>query len=132
MNPPPRGTPTTLFVLGADGPLGRDELIRLLDGGRTSLEIAILAALVALAIGIPLGMVAGYFGGATDAVIARITETIMAFPLLLFLVFATVRLSSSIRGIGWGWEVPSGVFAEALLIGPSRRSIQPGWSARSC
>ncbi len=117
VKPPPRGTPTTLFVLGADGPLGRDELIRLLDGGRTSLEIAILAALIALAIGIPLGMVAGYFGGATDAVIARFTETIMAFPLLLFLVFATVRLSSSIRGIGWGWEVPSGVFAEALLIG---------------
>jgi len=114
---PPPGTKTTLFVLGADGPLGRDELIRLLDGGRTSLEIAIGGALVALLIGLPLGAVAGYFGGLTDAVVSRVTEAIMAFPLLLFLIFASVRLGQGIRGVGWGWEVPSGVFEEALLIG---------------
>ena len=52
-----------LLVLGADGPLGRDELIRVLDGARTSLEIALGAVLVALLIAIPVGSVAGYFGG---------------------------------------------------------------------
>ncbi len=117
IKPPPKGTPTTLFVLGADGPLGRDELIRLLDGGRTSLEIAIGAALVALLIGLPFGAVAGYFGGITDSIVSRLTEAIMAFPLLLFLIFASVHLSSVVRSIGWGWEVPSGVVGEAVLIG---------------
>src|SRR4051812_32405028 len=53
--PPPKGTTTELFVLGADGPIGRDELIRLLDGLRTSLEISIGAMLVALAIALPIG-----------------------------------------------------------------------------
>src|ERR1700690_3368521 len=52
---PPKGTPSTLFVLGADGPLGRDELIRLLDGLRTSLEVGVAAMLVALALALPIG-----------------------------------------------------------------------------
>src|SRR5512141_15532 len=46
--PPPKGTPNTVFVFGADGPVGRDEFIRVLDGGKTSLEIAIGGALIAL------------------------------------------------------------------------------------
>ena len=115
--PPPRGTKKALMVLGADGSLGRDELIRLLDGARTSLEIAIGAVLVALMIAIPVGAIAGYFGGAADTVVSRFTETVMAFPLLLFLVFATARLSPSLRGVSWSWVVPTGVFSEALLIG---------------
>lgn len=115
--PPPKGTPTTLFVLGADGPLGRDELLRLLDGGRTSLEIGIGGVLVALLIGLPLGCLAGYFGGWADAIVSRLTETIMAFPLILFLVFASVRLSSTLTPIGYGSVVPAGVLALAVLIG---------------
>jgi peptide/nickel transport system permease protein len=115
--PPPKAASTALMVLGADGPLGRDELIRVLDGARTSLEIAIGAVLVALLIAIPVGAIAGYFGGATDAVVSRFTETAMAFPLLLFLVFATAKLSPLLRGVSWSWVVPIGVFSEALLIG---------------
>jgi peptide/nickel transport system permease protein len=117
IKPPPRGTRTTLLILGADGPLGRDELIRLLDGGRTSLEIAILGALVALSIGVVLGSISGYFGGFTDTVVARVVEAIMAFPLMLFLIFASVRLATQLRSIGYGWEVPHGVVGEAILIG---------------
>ena len=82
--PPPKGTKSELFVLGADGPIGRDELIRLLDGLRTSLEIALGAVIVALVIALPIGAAAGYFGGAIDAVVSQFTETFMAFPLLLF------------------------------------------------
>jgi peptide/nickel transport system permease protein len=114
---PPRHAKTTLFILGADGPLGRDELIRLLDAARTSLEIALAAMLVALLIALPIGTAAGYFGGIPDAVVARFTETVMAFPLLLFLIFASARISSSLRFAGYGWIVPRGVVAEALLIG---------------
>lgn len=114
---PPHGTPTTLFLLGADGALGRDELIRLLDGGRTSIEIGLGAVLIALLVGLPLGCVAGYFGGFLDAGISRLTELMMAFPLILFLVFASARLSSTLNPIALGSVVPSGVVAVALIIG---------------
>jgi peptide/nickel transport system permease protein len=115
--PPPKGTPHVLFVLGADGPLGRDELIRLLDGLRTSLEIALGAMIVALAIALPFGAAAGYFGGAVDAVVSQLTETFMAFPLLLFLLFANRYLIGDFRSLGWSWVVPDGALAEAALIG---------------
>jgi peptide/nickel transport system permease protein len=115
--PPPKGTKTTLLVLGADGTLGRDEFLRLLDGGRTSLEIGIFGAFVALVVGVPLGVVSGYFGGFTDTVVSRLTETIMAFPLILFLVFASVRLADTLAPIGYGSIVPDGVFLVGLLIG---------------
>jgi ABC-type dipeptide/oligopeptide/nickel transport system permease subunit len=108
---------TTLFVLGADGPLGRDELIRLLDAARTSLLIGIGAMLVALIVALPIGVAAGYFGGATDAVVSRFTEIVMAFPLLLVLIFASARLSTSLQFVSYSWVVPRGVSAEALLIG---------------
>jgi ABC-type dipeptide/oligopeptide/nickel transport system permease subunit len=115
--PPPRGTPTTLFVAGADGPLGRDELIRVLDGGRASIEIGLGAVLISALIAVPLGCLSGYFGGFIDGIVSRVTETIMAFPLILFLVFATVRLAPTLRPVGYGTVFPSGVFAVALLIG---------------
>ncbi len=114
---PPAGTKTTLLVLGADGALGRDELLRLLDGGRGTLEVAFLGVLFALLIGVPIGCIGGYFGGFADTVVSRLTEIVMAFPLILFLVFASVRLSSSLTTIGWGEVIPPGVFAVSLLIG---------------
>jgi peptide/nickel transport system permease protein len=49
--------------------------------------------------------------------VARLTEIVMAFPLILFLVLASVRLSSSLTPIGLGSVMPGGVFAVALLIG---------------
>jgi ABC-type dipeptide/oligopeptide/nickel transport system permease subunit len=106
-----------LFVLGADGGIGRDVLIRVLDGQRTSLEIALGAIVVALAIAVPVGAAAGYFGGAVDAVVSQLTETFMAFPLLLFLLFANRYLVGDFRSLGWSWVVPDGAAAEAVLIG---------------
>jgi ABC-type dipeptide/oligopeptide/nickel transport system permease subunit len=117
LEPPPKGTPKTFLPLGADGTLGRDELVRLLDGGRTSLEVGIGAVLFALMLAIPIGMLAGYFGGFTDTVVSRFTETIMAFPMLLFLVFATAKVSPYLQGVSYSWVVPRGVFSDALLIG---------------
>jgi ABC-type dipeptide/oligopeptide/nickel transport system permease subunit len=115
--PPPKHAPRTLFIFGADGVLGHDEFLRVLDGGKASLEIGLGAVIIALLIGLPLGSVAGFFGGITDAVVSRFTETVMAFPLIFFLVFASVRLDAQLTPIGWGQIFPKGVFAEALLIG---------------
>lgn len=117
LTPPPAGAKKTLLIFGADGPIGRDEFIRVLDGGKTSLEIAICGMLIALLIGVPLGAAGGYYGGVADAVVSRITETVMAFPLMLFLIFASVRLDRVLDPIGFGWWFPPGVVAEALLIG---------------
>ena len=115
---PPKGQRAkTLLAFGGDGPLGRDELIRVLDGGRASLEVAIGGMLIALLIGLPLGAVAGYFGGLWDTIVARLTETIMAFPLMLFLVWASVRLDQYLTPVALGSVFPRGIFAEALLIG---------------
>jgi peptide/nickel transport system permease protein len=84
---------TTLLILGGDSALGRDEFLRLLAGGRASLEVALGATLLALVIGTMLGAVAGFYRGWADVVISRVTEFVMGFP-ILFLVIAigfTVR-----------------------------------------
>ena len=96
---PPRDKAKTLLLLGADGPLGRDEFLRVLYGGRVSLTIAIGAAAIAILIGIAFGSVAGYFGGWVDAGISRFTDLMMAFPVLLFLVVLGSALSSDWRDV---------------------------------
>ena len=71
------------FFLGADGHLGRDEMVRLLYGGRASLFIGITAALITLLLAIVVGLVAGYYGGWIDALLSRVMDVIWAFPVLL-------------------------------------------------
>jgi peptide/nickel transport system permease protein len=78
--------------LGTDE-LGRDELLRLLGGGRVSLAIGIAAAVTAAAIGTLIGLVAGYLGGWTDRVLMRATDAVIALPLLpLLIVLAALDL----------------------------------------
>jgi len=78
--------------LGTDE-LGRDVLVRLLAGGRVSLTIALAAALAAAALGTLVGLVAGYLGGWTDRALMRLTDAIIALPLLpLLIVLAALDL----------------------------------------
>jgi peptide/nickel transport system permease protein len=79
---------------GLEPGLGRDIFIRLLYGIRTSLFIAFAAAVVTTAIGVALGIVAGYLGGWADAVISWITDFALALPFLVFAlaVIPTIRL----------------------------------------
>ncbi len=84
--------PSPLHPLGTDE-LGRDILLRLLAGGRVSLVIGIAAALAAAAIGTLVGLAAGYLGGWTDRVLMRVTDAIIALPLLpLLIVVAALDL----------------------------------------
>jgi peptide/nickel transport system permease protein len=114
---PPKGTPKTLLLLGADSQLGRDEFLRVLYGGRVSLTIAAGAALFAILIGIVLGAVAGYFGGWIDAVISRFTDLVMAFPLLLFLVMIGSLFSYGLTDWTFQGLINQGVFQLILIIG---------------
>ena len=85
--------PSPLHPLGTDE-LGRDVLMRLLAGGRVSLVIGIAAALAAAAIGTLVGLVAGYLGGWTDRALMRVTDAIIALPLLpLLIVLAALDLN---------------------------------------
>ncbi len=87
----PPGTPGHL--LGSDD-LGRDVLSRIMFGMRASLEVGALAVLTALAVGVPLGLVAGYFRAA-DALISRLTDLLLAFPFLILAVgLAAIRGAS--------------------------------------
>ena len=54
---------TDLFILGADGTLGRDEFLRLLYGGRVSLQVAVISTLLVMLIGVTTGAIAGYYRG---------------------------------------------------------------------
>ena len=63
---PPKAGQTTLYVLGADGSLGRDEFLRLLYGARVSLEVAVWRHAVGVAFGVVLGAIAGFFRGSVD------------------------------------------------------------------
>jgi peptide/nickel transport system permease protein len=115
--PPPKGTGRTLLLLGADSQLGRDEFLRILYGGRVSLEVAAGAAALALLIGVVLGTIAGYFGGLVDAVISRFTDLVMAFPLLLFLVMIGSLFSYGLTRWTFGGLLNQGVFQLILIIG---------------
>jgi len=75
--------------------MGRDVLARVLFGGRSSLSIGILVVLIAVGIGMPLGSLAGYFGGWLDEVIMRITDMFLAFPPLLLAIAIAAALGPS-------------------------------------
>lgn len=77
--------PSAAHPLGTDE-LGRDVLVRLLYGGRVSLGVGLITALVAAAIGILLGLIAGTLGGSPDAVLMRLTDAVIALPLLPLLI----------------------------------------------
>jgi peptide/nickel transport system permease protein len=93
---------STLFILGADGTLGRDEFLRLLYGARVSLEVAVLSTMGVMIIGITMGVVAGYFRGWIDAVISRIIEVTMAFPALLFIIALAATIGQRLNNVTFG------------------------------
>jgi len=79
------------FVLGADG-LGRDILSRLIFGTRVSLMVGIISQVFMVIIGIPLGLIAGYYGGKLDMVIMRVVDILYSFPSLLFMILIMTLL----------------------------------------
>jgi len=93
--------PSWTHLLGTDE-LGRDVLLRLLHGGRISLTVGLVTALVAMVIGTAVGLPSGYYGGRLDAVLMRFTDTIISLPLLPFLIIlAALDLNKLPLPDGW-------------------------------
>jgi peptide/nickel transport system permease protein len=90
--------PTGLHLFGTDW-AGRDILSRVMYGGRWSLSIGFIAVAVALLVGVPLGSVAGYYGGKIDELIMRFVDMLYAFP---FIVLAIAVIAVLGRGY---WEM---------------------------
>jgi peptide/nickel transport system permease protein len=104
-----------VMVLGAANRLGQDEFLRLLYGARVSLEVALLSTIGVMIIGVILGASAGYFRGATDTVISRLTEITMAFPLLLFVIALAATVGPRLNAITLG-VFPQGVITLVLIF----------------
>jgi peptide/nickel transport system permease protein len=101
--------PSLHHLFGTDQ-VGRDVFSRVLYGARVSPLVAVFVLVIASVVGIPLGIVAGYFGGVTDEIIMRVTDIFLAFPsLLLSLAFAAVlppsltSLTIAISITWWPW-----------------------------
>ena len=103
------------FFLGADGRLGRDEMVRLMYGGRTSLLVGISAALIATLLAVVLALLAGYFRGWVDGLIARTLDTIWSLPPLLFGL--SIGIALAVGGLKLGpFELSGGSLWIPIMI----------------
>ncbi len=104
------------FLLGADSN-GRDVAVRLLYGGRNSLQIAAIATLLTMLLAVIVALLAGWFGGALDALLSRLMDLIWSYPVLLLGVALGVTLAVS--GIDLGFTTLKGgsLLLPALIIG---------------
>src|SRR5690554_1048909 len=88
--------PGDQYLLGTDE-LGRDMLSRLIWGARASLQAGLVAVILAAGIGVPIGLVSGYFRGPLDEyVVMRLTDAMMAFPVIVLALALTAILGPSL------------------------------------
>jgi ABC-type dipeptide/oligopeptide/nickel transport system permease subunit len=87
-----------IYPLGTDE-VGRDYLSRLIYAARTSMTVGLVVQAIALAIGVPLGGLAGYLGGKVDFVVVRLVEIMTAFPGLLFAILIVSVLGGGLWNV---------------------------------
>ncbi|ANW34449.1 diguanylate cyclase [Ketogulonicigenium vulgare] len=91
-----RKPPSAAHWFGTDE-LGRDILSRMIWGARASLQAGVISVGIAVAFGVPLGLLAGYFGGWLDQIIARITDAMLAMPFLILAIALAAFLGPSLQ-----------------------------------
>jgi len=90
-----RKAPSAAHWFGTDE-IGRDVLSRVIFGARASLLAGVVAALISLSIGVPIGLLAGYAGGRTDMLISRLTDAVLACPFLILAIALAAFLGPSL------------------------------------
>ncbi|HET6369262.1 MAG TPA: ABC transporter permease [Pseudomonadales bacterium] len=89
---------SSTYLLGTDR-LGRDMLSRIIWGSRVSLAAGVVTVLLASAFGAAVGLVAGYYGGRTDAALMRVTDATMSFPVILLALILAVTVGPSFTNV---------------------------------
>jgi peptide/nickel transport system permease protein len=90
--------PSWAHPMGTDD-LGHDVLSRVIFGARASLEAGVLSTLLALVVGVPLGLAAGYFRGWWDPIISRLTDVALSFPYLILAVGLAAIFGASLTNV---------------------------------
>lgn len=109
-------SPSAEHPFGTDH-LGRDILSRTIWGTRVSVAVGLTAIALGLLLGVPLGLLAGYFGGAVDSFLMRISDVLLAFPVLLLALAITAILGPSARNV---------IIATGIATAPSFARIVRG------
>lgn len=126
-------TPARLFLFGSDD-FGRDQFSRMLYGARISVFAGLLATVVALLVGSLLGLVSGYYGRFTDAVVMRLVELFLALPWLYLLLAVRAALPLRIKTtdaflllisvVGFvGWARPARLIRGIVLSAKERNFV---------
>ena len=90
--------PSGIHILGTDA-IGRDIFARLVYGGRTSLLVGLLSTIISCAIGVPLGLIAGYFRGKAEIAIMRVADIFMSFPSIVLILVLVAVIGPSIWSV---------------------------------
>jgi len=98
-----------LRLFGVDGPIrwyalgtdeqGRDLLSRLIHGAWISLFIGLISVLIGVAVGVPIGAISGFFGGATDLLVQRVVDTLLAFPGILLAIVLVATFGTGLTNV---------------------------------
>ncbi|NLB34820.1 MAG: ABC transporter permease [Elusimicrobia bacterium] len=90
--------PTSTYIMGTDE-LGRDIFSRILYGGRVSLTVGFVSVTIALRIGVPLGLMAGFWGGLLDMFIMRLVDIMLCFPTIFLILMVITFLEPNIFNV---------------------------------
>ncbi len=113
-----RKAPTSQHWFGTDD-LGRDILVRVIYGARASLTAGAISVGIALSIGVPFGLLAGYRGGFIDALISRITDAMLAVPFLILAIALAAFLGPSLGNA----MIAIGISATPIFIRLTRGQV---------
>ena len=113
-----RKPPTAAHWFGTDE-LGRDILSRIVYGARASLLAGLISVAIALGVGVPLGLLAGYRGGFVDALISRITDAMLACPFLILAIALAAFLGPSLGNA----MIAIGISATPIFIRLTRGQV---------
>jgi peptide/nickel transport system permease protein len=113
-----RKPPSAAYWLGTDE-VGRDLLSRIIFGARASLSAGLISVAIAIGVGVPFGLLAGYVGGLTDGLISRITDAMLACPFLILAIALAAFLGPSLGNA----MIAIGVTATPLFVRLTRGQV---------
>jgi len=113
-----RAAPSAAYLFGADE-LGRDVLSRIIWGTRASILAGVVSVSISLALGVPIGMAAGYLGRWVDALISRITDAMLACPFLILAIALAAFLGPSLTNA----MIAIGISATPIFIRLTRAQV---------